>query len=56
MEIGIDRFAASKSGNEKSTAANSIEALAQLLERIEHADHAGLLCQFLRDEISFHST
>ena len=38
MEIGIDSFASAVPGDEKS----SMEALAQLLERIEHADNAGL--------------
>jgi probable LLM family oxidoreductase len=38
MEIGIDSFAAATSG----TPAHSSEALAQLLERIEHADKCGL--------------
>ena len=41
MEIGIDSFAAMFSGN-SSKAINDADALAQLLERIEHADHAGL--------------
>jgi probable LLM family oxidoreductase len=38
MEIGIDSFAAAKVGDEKSNA----EALARLLDRMEHADQAGL--------------
>ncbi|MDD5185638.1 MAG: LLM class flavin-dependent oxidoreductase, partial [Paludibacter sp.] len=41
MEIGIDSFAAMMSGNENN-AINDAEALAQLLERIEHADRSGL--------------
>lgn len=41
MEIGIDSFAAMFSGN-TTRAINDEDALAQLLERIEHADNAGL--------------
>src|SRR5882724_1511185 len=41
MEIGIDSFAAMFSG-ESQKAINDADALAQLLERIEHADRAGL--------------
>src|SRR5450432_4800131 len=41
MEIGIDSFAAMFSGN-ASRMVNDADALAQLLDRIEHADHAGL--------------
>ncbi len=41
MEIGVDSFAAMFSGN-SSKAINDTDALAQLLERIEHADQAGL--------------
>ena len=41
MEIGIDSFAAMFSGN-SSKVINDADALAQLLERIEHADGAGL--------------
>lgn len=41
MEIGIDSFAAMMSGNAKK-AINDTDALAQLLERIEQADRAGL--------------
>ena len=40
MEIGIDSFAAMFSGNSK--AINDVDAMNQLLERIEYADHAGL--------------
>ncbi len=41
MEIGVDSFAAMMSGN-SSKLLNDADALAQLLERIEHADHSGL--------------
>ncbi len=41
MEIGVDSFAAMMSGN-SSKLINDADALAQLLERIEHADHSGL--------------
>jgi len=41
MEIGIDSFAAMFSGN-SSKAMNDSDALEQLLNRIEHADRAGL--------------
>src|SRR5450432_2961178 len=41
MEIGIDSFAAIFSGN-SSKAINDADALAQLLEKIEHADHVGI--------------
>src|SRR6201987_644736 len=41
MEIGIDSFAAMFSGN-SSKVISDADALAQLLERIEHADHVGL--------------
>src|ERR1043165_8703087 len=41
MEIGIDSFAALFSGD-SSKAISDTDALAQLLERIEHADNAGL--------------
>jgi probable LLM family oxidoreductase len=40
MEIGIDSFAAMFSG--RSSTVNDADALAQLLDRIEHADQAGL--------------
>ncbi len=42
MEIGIDSFAATSFSNDKNSAINSTEAMANLLERIEHADKAGL--------------
>jgi probable LLM family oxidoreductase len=41
MEIGIDSFAAMFSGN-SSRSISDTDALSQLLERIEHADRAGL--------------
>jgi probable LLM family oxidoreductase len=41
MEIGIDSFAAMFSGN-SSKALSDADAMAQLLERIEHAEQAGL--------------
>ncbi len=41
MEIGIDSFAAVISGN-SSKMINDADAIAQLLERIEHADNSGI--------------
>jgi probable LLM family oxidoreductase len=41
MEIGVDSFAAMFSGNSNKKI-NDSDALAQLLERIEHADRSGL--------------
>src|ERR1041384_4695809 len=41
MEIGVDSFAAMFSGN-SSKVINDADALGQLLDRIEHADRAGL--------------
>src|SRR5215210_2340130 len=41
MEIGVDSFAAMFSGN-SSRRINDVDALAQLLERIEHADRVGI--------------
>ena len=41
MEVGVDSFAAMFSGNSKKTI-NDADALAQLLERMEHADLSGL--------------
>src|SRR5258705_5661390 len=41
MEIGVDSFAAMFSGN-SDRVINDADALAQLLERIEKADNAGL--------------
>lgn len=42
MEIGVDSFAAATFSNHTGTAVNDKDALAQLLQRIEHADNAGL--------------
>lgn len=42
MEIGIDSFAAATIGEGKDRAVNSMHALSQLLDRVEHADRAGL--------------
>jgi alkanesulfonate monooxygenase SsuD/methylene tetrahydromethanopterin reductase-like flavin-dependent oxidoreductase (luciferase family) len=42
MEIGIDSFAAAMFNNTKDTATRNADAIGQLLERIEHADKAGL--------------
>jgi probable LLM family oxidoreductase len=42
MEIGIDSFAAASIGNGKDRANNSMNALAELLARMEHADQVGL--------------
>lgn len=42
MEIGIDSFAAATLNNGTSTASDNMQALDELLERIEHADNAGL--------------
>lgn len=42
MEIGIDSFAAATAGNDKQTGISNTDALAQLLERIAHADRMGL--------------
>lgn len=41
MEIGIDSFAAMMSGNSASSISDA-DSIAQLLDRIEHADKAGL--------------
>jgi probable LLM family oxidoreductase len=41
MEIGIDSFAAVKSSN-PDTSQNRVAAIAELIERIEHADRVGL--------------
>jgi len=41
MEIGIDSFAAA-SGSVSGMVSNSAQSIAELLERMEHADHAGL--------------
>jgi probable LLM family oxidoreductase len=42
MEIGIDSFAAASIGSGEDSSRKSMEALAQLLERIEQADKSGL--------------
>jgi probable LLM family oxidoreductase len=42
MEIGIDSFAAAIFDDSKDTATRNVNAMAQLLERIEHADQVGL--------------
>ncbi len=42
MEIGIDSFAAAMAGNGLDAAINNKNSLAQLLERMEHADQVGL--------------
>ncbi len=42
MEIGIDSFAAAGLNNETGTSIHSMNALAELLERIEFADRVGL--------------
>ena len=42
MEIGIDSFAAASVSTETGTGNSSMDALNKLLERIEHADKAGL--------------
>lgn len=42
MEIGIDSFAASESSNSADLAISRMNALAELLERMEYADEVGL--------------
>jgi len=42
MEIGIDSFASAMLGNDAGIGVTSAAAMAQLLERIEHADQVGL--------------
>ena len=42
MEIGIDSFAANESPNGADAAVNSMNALAELLERMVYADEMGL--------------
>src|SRR5215210_5022292 len=42
MEVGIDSFAAAGVDNDTGAAISSTDSLSQLLDRIEHADRAGL--------------
>jgi probable LLM family oxidoreductase len=42
MEIGIDSFASTIWSNEKGQAVSSAQSMAELLERMEHADKMGL--------------
>ena len=42
MEIGIDSFAAAPFDNETGVAISGVDAISQLLERMEKADQAGL--------------
>jgi len=42
MEIGIDSFAAATFNDTEDKASRNVNAMARLLERIEHADQAGL--------------
>ncbi len=42
MEIGIDSFAAANLSSDKNGSAASAEAIARLLDRMEHADKVGL--------------
>jgi probable LLM family oxidoreductase len=42
MEIGIDSFASAMGGNKMANADNRAQAMAELLERMEHADKSGL--------------
>ncbi|MBC7745586.1 MAG: LLM class flavin-dependent oxidoreductase [Flavobacterium sp.] len=42
MEVGVDSFAAAMIGDAEDKAINSMNALSELLERIEHADKVGL--------------
>lgn len=42
MEVGIDSFAAAGVANDTGAAISSTDSLNELLERIEHADEAGL--------------
>lgn len=42
MEVGIDSFAAAGVANDTGAAISSTDSLSQLLDRIEHADRAGL--------------
>lgn len=42
MEIGIDSFASAMFGADESNPLSSVDAMSQLLDRIEHADNVGL--------------
>ena len=42
MEVGIDSFAAAGVSNDTIDAISNTDSLNQLLNRIEHADKAGL--------------
>src|SRR5215210_2463106 len=42
MEVGIDSFAAAGVDNDTGAAISNTDSLSQLLDRIEHADKAGL--------------
>jgi probable LLM family oxidoreductase len=42
MEIGIDSFASAMLNTDKNSSINQVNAIAELLERIVHADNAGL--------------
>jgi probable LLM family oxidoreductase len=42
MEIGIDSFASASLSEDQTKPANPGQSIAELLERIEHADHSGL--------------
>ncbi|MBC7914965.1 MAG: LLM class flavin-dependent oxidoreductase [Pyrinomonadaceae bacterium] len=42
MEIGIDSFAAARLSSDTTSVNNNVRSMAELLERIEHADQAGL--------------
>ena len=42
MQIGIDSFASANIADNNSTAHNNVQALSELLERIEQADKSGL--------------
>jgi len=42
MEIGIDSFASAMLSNENGTMLSGVDAMSELLERIEYADKAGL--------------
>ena len=42
MEIGVDSFASAMYGTNEKNAVSSVDAMEQLLERMELADQAGL--------------